>query len=104
MCPSSGNRQLHPRPVARLEQIDSWPPTSSARSRIPERPRPPSRPPLKPAPVVADPQHRAPDERELDLDACALGVLDDVRQALLGDAVDHELLLGRRAAAASPAS
>ena len=44
--------------------------------------------------VVGHAQDRPPDERELDLDLVRPRVLDDVGQALLRHAVDHELLLG----------
>ena len=45
------------------------------------------------AAVVAHAQQRAPDERQLHVDAARARVLGDVGEALLRDAVDHELLL-----------
>ena len=98
-------------PSSGAEKRARLPPTSSARSRMPERPRPPTRPrgrPLRPAlpgpgskprAVVGDAQDRAADEGELDADVRGAGVLGDVGEALLRDAVDHELLLvGQRSA------
>ena len=75
----------------------SWPPTSSARSRMPDRPRPPSAGAaagrVEAAAVVGDPQHGAPDERQLDVDAARRPRAGRCWTGLLGDAVDHELLL-----------
>ena len=108
-----GDQDLHFAPMVSSIVVPSpgaeyrarLPPTSSARSRMPERPRPPTRPrgrPLrpelpgpgsKPLPVVGDAKDRAADERQLDADVAGAGVLGDVREALLRDAVDHELLL-----------
>ena len=87
------------------EKIERRPPTSSARSRMPETP---SRgaavawSDLKPLAVVAHPQHGAADERQLDVDVPRARVLGDVGQALLRDAVDDELLLVAQRAAAVP--
>jgi len=52
---------------------------------------------VEPAPVVGDAQQRAPDERQLDVRRARAGVLGDVREALLRDAVDRQLLLGAQA-------
>ena len=108
-----GDQDLHFAPMVSSIVVPSLgaeykarlPPTSSARSRMPDSPRPPTRPrgrPLrpelpgpgsKPVPVVGDAQDRAAHERELDADVAGVGVLGDVGEALLRDAVDHELLL-----------
>src|SRR5205807_9806897 len=45
------------------------------------------------APIVGHPQHGPADERELDSHPFRAGVLGDVRQALLRDPVEDELLL-----------
>ena len=86
-------------------------PTSSARSRIPRTPLPERRPAASmPRAVVAHAQHdRAVLGLQAELGARGAGVADDVDEALLGDAVDDELVLvgsasgGRRRGAATPA-
>ena len=84
------------------------PPTSSARSRMPEQRRGGRARPLrvgrasKPRPSSRTRSTVRPTKRQLDVDALAPRVLGDVGQALLRDAVDHELLLVGQRAAASP--
>ena len=80
------------------------PPTSSARSRMPETPRRvrPLLRRLEAAAVVADAQDGAADERELDVDGARARVLDDVGQALLRDAVDARAAPRRSRSARSP--
>ena len=81
-------------PSPGAEKTFRRPPTSSARSRMPETPRRPLRPPgLEAAAVVAHAQDGAADGGELDADGARARVLDDVGEALLRDAVEHQLLL-----------
>ena len=82
-------------PSPGAENTFNRPPTSNARSRMPDTPR---RPPdldlrCKAAAVVTHPQGGAADAGELDADGGSARVLDDVGQRLLRDAVEHELLL-----------
>ena len=92
-------------PAPGAEKTSRLPPTSSARSRMPDRPRPPGRPrgaavdaagprpPSKPPPSSRTRSSVRPTNDSSTSTSLRAGVLGDVGQALLRDAVDHELLL-----------
>src|SRR4030088_3081392 len=91
--------------------MDSSPPASSARSRMPDRPRPPSRvvgrpsaPPTSPRPSSEILSTMRPIEDSSTTTRFGVGVRPNLREALLGDPVQHELLLRsqRRDVATAP--
>ena len=84
-------------PPPGVETISRRPPASIARSRMPSRPEPPSRSRSGgEAVAVVDDRHRAAARRcspsTVTLTVARVGVARDVRQRLLHDAVDDELL------------